>query len=278
VKQVGMAAPRKQDPFYTVKEKVTGSASRVNNDLEQLNSLPAASNDAQAAVVSLKTNLQQMTVDVNDLAQTINIVESNRTKFAAIDDSELNSRKKFVVEMRGKIAQFNDRLNQHANQNSQSNRSQGKSGGKTEKDTPTAAAVGSQPPSANARKQLIGDVNSGRFAGAIAAENKRSTEAVVSNAATQSQLLIDQQDDVLVEMGDALNRLQNIATDINKEMKVQERVMDEAEGEMDEAKNRLDWALKKMDKILKTSDKGRLCCILVLFVACLGLLFGIIWG
>lgn len=79
-------------------------------------------------------------------------------------------------------------------------------------------------------------------------------------------------------MTSALDRLQNLAGDINTEIKTQDVMLSELDSELDEAGGTMQRTLKRLDKLLKTSDKGRLGCIAILFVIALALLFIIIYS
>lgn len=56
------------------------------------------------------------------------------------------------------------------------------------------------------------------------------------------------------------------------------RELEEFDNELDDTQSQMNMVLKKIDKLLKSSDKGRLCCIVVLFIIAIILLFAIIYG
>jgi len=106
-----------KDPFYVVKEgKLDGLIARLQADLVQWNELKtrsgpeagglsvAHSQQWQAVAHSLIENLHDVDKYLNDLDQTIIIVETHRDRFAAITEDELTYRRKFLQETHALMA------------------------------------------------------------------------------------------------------------------------------------------------------------------------------
>jgi hypothetical protein len=255
-----------RDPFYSVKDKVNGLISQLRSDVEAWEKLSSSSPDYATITQSIKHQVKAINIDVNDLSQTILIVEQNRSRFPGIDDRELDSRKNFVTEMNGLLAAYKQQLHK----------------AKQRMDKEKQPADGSN----NTRRQLLNkDVSSSggakgksRFDSAIANESNRERDDYVDNM-RQSQLTVEQkQDEVLGGMSEALGRLMNLSEDINVELKTHEQMLNELDDNMGEAQDRMQVVLKKLDKLLKSSDKGRLCCIVILFFLAILLFFLIIYA
>lgn len=107
-----------RDPFYAVKDKVVTSLQQTNQQYTQYQ----RSKDVQLAS-SIKQQCKDIQVDVNDLAQTITIVEMNRSKFVQIDDNELQSRQAFVNQTRQQLQQMLAQVNSNPTATSSSSSS-----------------------------------------------------------------------------------------------------------------------------------------------------------
>jgi len=224
-----------RDPFYSVKDKVSVLLTQLRSDFSRFDSLSTRSADYKSMLGQLRQQVSAVDTDCKDLAQTIVIVEQNRSRFPSISDAELSSRKQFVSSTLQTLSTYTDSL-KRAQQ-------------KLNKDN---------------RQDLIPS-SSSRFTGASTQQVNREQDDYVSSAAQQQQQLIKQQDVVLEDMDAALARLGNISNDINAELVEQDVMLNEMDSQMDEAQGNMGIVLKKMDKLLKTSDKGRICCIIGLF-------------
>lgn len=60
-------------------------------------------------------------------------------------------------------------------------------------------------------------------------------------------------------------------------MQIHNNLLQEFDDEMDETQGNMLMVQRKLEKLLSTSDKGRLCCLFLLMVVAIGLLFLIIY-
>jgi len=186
--------------------------------------------------------MKTIRADLDDLAQTIKIVEDNRIRFKDIDDSELNGRKKFVNDMKAKVQTIDETLNSQRTKK------------KIEKDD---------------RENLLGATNGRRTTTGLDRERKQDTNDYIEDRRNQTQALVGKQDEVLDDMSHALGRLGDVATVINTELKDQNQILQEFDGEMDESIGTMGMVMGKVTRLLNKSDKGRLCCIIFLIVVAL---------
>jgi hypothetical protein len=75
----------------------------------------------------------------------------------------------------------------------------------------------------------------------------------------------------------ALSRLGDVSSTINVELTSQGQMLDEFHDEMDDAEANMGVVMGKMAKLLGTKDRGKLCCIIVLFVFAVFLLWLIVY-
>jgi len=189
--------------------------------------------------------LQPIEVDINDLAKTIDIVEANRQRFASISDIELNTRKRFVNESRSKLHAI--RLQAEKQQQVQVHQ-------------PSQRVDGAHPSQAMSSRSTIVKPNQ------TFASTQQQTYAEIEG----------EQDVVLEDISTVLDRLKDMNQDIGTELKVSEGLTSDIDSHMDDAQSRMTAMLKKIDKILASSDRGRLFCIVVLFLIVILLLFIIV--
>ena len=253
-----------RDPFYSVKDKVQSILHQLSIDVPAWSALAVSSPDWPSATQSIKSQLKSAMVDLNDLSQTIAIVESNRTRFTSISDRELESRRSFVADTRQHCQQLADQVKERQKQHVRQQ-----------------ASV-SQPQQSN--QQRSQPVSAARYNAAAAAADDAKAKAssstndeYLNRSQSTHQTLVAQQDEVLEDMSGALSRLQNLTEDINKDLYEHADMLNEMDAELDEAQGSMNVVLKKLDKLLKSSEKGRYCCIFILVGVVVLLLLLIIW-
>jgi len=233
-----------RDPFYVVKEKVQALITKVSMDFDKWKDMFESSNTARNTDFSelaknMRLAMKTIRADLDDLAQTIKIVEDNRIRFKDIDDAELNSRKKFVNDMRAKLQSIDETLNSQRTKK------------KLEKDD---------------RENLLASSNGRRMTTGLERERKQDTNDYIDDRRNQTQALVGKQDEVLDDMSNALGRLGDVASVINTELQDQNKILQEFDGEMDESIGTMGMVMGKVNRILNKSDKGRLCCIILLII------------
>lgn len=254
-----MAQPR--DPFYAVKDKVQASLSGLRDQLSQADGLVTSggqSSEVEPVLSEARQSMSQIHVNVKDLSQTITIVEENRTRFPSIDNRELDSRRAFVTDAKTTLSQCDEQIKRIASR---------------------AQAASNQ------RKKLLqptGDresaLSNSRFQSSANAEATRANDDFVAGSRMQQQTIEKEQDLVMDDMSHALDRLKGISETIGDELKQSEYHLGALEEDIDAANGTMEVVLKKMDKLLRSSDKGRLCCIVILFVVAIALFMGIVYG
>jgi len=236
-----------RDPFYVVKEKVQGLITKVSIDFDKWKEIFENSNTARNADFadlgkSMRLAMKTINVDLNDLAQTIKIVEDNKGRFKDIDDNELNSRRKFVNDMKAKMQSIDETLNSPRTRK------------KIEKDE---------------RENLMSSSNGRRMTTGLERERKQDASDYIDERRNQSQALVNKQDEVLDDMSGALSRLSDVAGTINTELESQNKILGQMDNEMDESLSSMSMVMGKLKRVLFKSDKGRLCCIIFLIIVAL---------
>jgi hypothetical protein len=70
-----------------------------------------------------------------------------------------------------------------------------------------------------------------------------------------------EQDQQLDKMGNALDRLNEMAVTIDTELREQDKILEDIDTEIDVAQGKMDQAIKQVEKLLKTKDKCQLATI-----------------
>lgn len=95
---------------------------------------------------------------------------------------------------------------------------------------------------------------------------ERENNDFIQNQKLDTYQKIAEQDENLMELGGAVDRLQDIATGVNEEVKLQSGLLDDLEKDLDGASSKMDYITHKLGKLLKTKDGCQIWTIVILFV------------
>jgi len=252
-----------KDPFNVVKEKVEAQIRDITREFEQWKRLLSQSNTSSPATdfhnltQNLKMNIKKVNIDIADLNQTVQIVSQNRFRFKEIEDKELEQRRIFVNDMKAIIDNCEETLNSERTKN------------KIQNDKRKSLLQGTETSSETEHKTESKAINR---------QFEREANDFLDEKQQQQLLLEKKQDDVLDDLGAALTRLGDVSLTISEELKVQKGMLDEMDNDMDETQEKMTMVLKKINKMLGNSDKGRIGCIILLFILALVLILAIIYA
>jgi len=208
-----------RDPFDVVKEKVQDLAIKLREEFSRWKELletTSTSNNKEFVSVSqsMKVAIKKLNTDLNDLDKTTKIVSDNRLRFKHITDSELDSRKKFVNDMKALVQECQDTLD--------SDRTKRKIN-KDQRDADHSSAISS----------------------GLSREFQRQGDEFVENKQQEQAMLEGKQDLVLDDMSAALHRLGDVSSTIGSELVLQKEMLIEMDNEMDETQDRMNIVMKK---------------------------------
>jgi syntaxin 6 len=106
---------------------------------------------------------------------------------------------------------------------------------------------------------------------------RQNTSFILDNQA-QTSLLMEQQDDTLDELGEAVHRVGEMAGNINEEIGMQNKMLEQMEEDMTTAEEELGMVMGKLAKFLKTKDRWQLRTILALTLTVLILFFLVLYS
>ncbi|XP_038556250.1 syntaxin-6-like [Micropterus salmoides] len=236
-----------EDPFFVVKgevQKAVNAAQSLHHRwCELLQEGGGASKEEMDWTTNeLRNSLRSIEWDLEDLDETISIVESNPKKFN-LDAAELSKRKAFITSTRQTVKEMKDQMS-----------------------IPAAASVDRKN-----KQALLGERGA---QGPIWQPDKyvrldqqlqKANTQFIEEQQGQQQLIVEQQDEQLELVSGTIGVLKNMSERIGMELDEQSVMLDDFTHEVDNTQSRLDNVMKKLAKVSHmTSDRRQWCAIGVL--------------
>lgn len=199
--------------------------------------------------LKLRSEINGLIKLYGELEIIINKIISDRKKFLHINDQELESRKRFLKELKDDIQKINATLNNQ------------RTLGKIERDK---------------YEELMKSKNGGKQ-GNASATGTNSNQAGYAQYQQQQQEILEEQDNTLDAISLGIGNLQNVGNVIKDELKLQNKMLDEVEGDLDATSGKMEAVLGRLDKLLKTDNRCQtytilfLCGVLLILILIVGL-------
>lgn len=246
-----------EDPFFVVKGEVQKAVNAAQSLHQRWSELlqeggGASKEEMDWTTNELRNSLRSIEWDLEDLDETISIVESNPKKFN-LDAAELSKRKAFITSTKQTVKEMKEQMS-----------------------SPTAVSLDKKN-----KQALLGDRGAQGPIWQQGADKYSRLDHQLQNANTQfideqqnqQQMIAEQQDEQLELVSGTIGVLKNMSERIGMELDEQAVMLDDFSHEMDNTHSRLDNVMKKLAKVSHmTSDRRQWCAIGVL----LGILFVII--
>ncbi|KAM9325190.1 syntaxin-6 [Gastrophryne carolinensis] len=237
-----------EDPFFVVKGEVQKAVNTAQGlfqrwtDLLQDPSI-ATREELDWTTNELRNNLRSIEWDLEDLDETISIVESNPRKFS-LDPAEMRQRKAFISETRQCVKKMKDQMT-----------------------SPSVQALAEK----KNRQALLGEGTKrgwnsepDKYKG-LDQEMQSANSQFMEGQVMQQQLIMEQQDEELELVSGSIGVLKNMSQRIGNELDEQAVMLDDFSHELDTTQSRMDNVLKKLAKVSHmTSDRRQWCAIVVL--------------
>ncbi|XP_069593828.1 syntaxin-6 [Ranitomeya imitator] len=237
-----------EDPFFVVKGEVQKAVNTAQGlfqrwtDLLQDPSI-VTREELDWTTNELRNNLRSIEWDLEDLDETISIVEANPRKFS-LDPAEMRQRKAFINETRQCVKEMKDQMT-----------------------TPSVQALAEK----KSRQALLGEgtrqgwkSEPDKYKG-LDQEIQSANNQFLDGQVTQQQMIMEQQDEELELVSGSIGVLKNMSQRIGNELDEQAVMLDDFSHELDSAQSRMDNVLKKLAKVSHmTSDRRQWCAIIVL--------------
>eukprot|EP00090_Calanus_glacialis_P030865 TRINITY_DN5022_c0_g1_i1.p1 TRINITY_DN5022_c0_g1~~TRINITY_DN5022_c0_g1_i1.p1 ORF type:complete len:249 (-),score=59.61 TRINITY_DN5022_c0_g1_i1:105-851(-) len=223
-----------EDPFFVVKDEVMKALTKTRGLYERWKSGEDGKEfrtleEQEWSATELKNSLRSIEWDLEDLEDTVQIVEKNPTKFR-IDGAELAVRKGFIDSTREEVNIMKHKI---SNPEAKSER------------------IPNQPSS----PAQHGAANSNKYSRLSSVADSPHREFIVG--LDQQQQTIRKQEETVDMMSDSMGNIRNMSENIANELDEQAVMLDEFGAEIEHADSRLDATMKKMAKVLHLSDDRR---------------------
>jgi len=183
----------------------------------------------------LRNSLRSIEWDLEDLEETISIVEKNPKKFK-IEGGEVSERRMFVERTKTFVKEIKDRLSSPATKTS------------TKED-------------AGVRQSLLRsngpDRPMNKYTRLNDTEVESANDRFLEDVGAQQQMIIKSQDDQLDMIGSSVKVLKDMSHHIGNELDEQSVMLDDFSREMETTETRMDTVMKKISKVLHMSNDRR---------------------
>ncbi|XP_020373275.1 syntaxin-6 [Rhincodon typus] len=239
-----------EDPFFVVKGEVQKAVNTSQGLYQRWTELladpsSASKEECDWTTNELRNSLRSIEWDLEDLDETISIVETNPRKFN-LDPVELSKRKAFIINTKQIVKEMKDHMSSSSVQAlvEQKNRQT------------LLSARGNQGLNSTSDKYSRLDQ-----------ELQAANSQFIEDQHMQQQLITEQQDDQLELVSGSIGVLKNMSQKIGNELDEQAVMLDEFSYELDSTQSRLDNVMKKLAKVSHmTSDRRQWCGIVILLI------------
>lgn len=241
-----------QDPFYAVKDELSLKLDSIRARLQVFKRLVKTTDTATDVEFkdckrALGKEIKSADKQLKDLTLTVELVQNDRQQFAHIDDYELSQRTEYVSQAKKSLHEA--------------------------KSYYTSEEV-KRKMMEDERKQIASKPNSSL--GATSSEAMENTHFIHDQQA-QARMIMNQQDEDLEELGQAVDRVNDMAVGINQELKTQNRMLTDLEADIDEAAEKMNFVMGKLAKLLKTKDTCQIWTVIGLALVVVLLIFLLVY-
>ncbi|XP_058022711.1 syntaxin-10 isoform X2 [Ahaetulla prasina] len=229
-----------EDPFFVVKGEVQKAVNTAQGLYQRWGQLLQETQIVNKEELNWTTNelrntLRSIEWDLEDLEETICIVESNPQKFT-IAPSEVAARRSFVTEMRESVKEMQDHMSDPAAQSfvERNNR------------------------------ELVDDRDR---CGLLSAEKVSAADShILEEQQLHQKLIIEEQDEQLELVSGSISVLRHMSGRVGEELDEQTIMLEDFAQEMDSTQSGIDGVFKKMGRVSHMARERRQWCIICLLV------------
>jgi len=224
------------DPFYVVKEEVEHAADTAEAIFTRWQELLKNTNTAENdefdwTTTELISNLKSIEQDLGALDETVSIVENHLGRFN-LDAENIEQRKRFINDTRLRINNIRSAIDHP------------KTREKMERDRRQALTLGNASMEAG---NLRGDL-------------------VIEDEQLEQQKLMADQDELMGEIGQSVDRLHLVSQDMNAELRAQNRMLEDTNKNSADLLDRVKVSSKKLTDLLENSTSTTQKCAMILFL------------
>mmetsp|Transcript_10181 Transcript_10181/g.37862 ORF Transcript_10181/g.37862 Transcript_10181/m.37862 type:complete len:261 (-) Transcript_10181:655-1437(-) len=247
------------DPFeYAKNELVNDSLSLCNAYYERFRQLTSGSSSIDQDQVEwtrneLMDNIKSALWELQELEETVLIVERQPQKYS-IPDYEIKNRRDFIENTKNSLNRMQNHLESHSSSSGASFGDARKQQQKSDREELL-------------KQQHTADFQKDRY-DILDDQMERDNQAFIDQQMLRQREVIDQQDHHLDRVIDGTTRLKNLVLDIGDELDEHKIIIEDLQTDVERTQSNLGRVQRKLNKLLKSAsgDKGKLICIVVLFI------------
>jgi len=217
-----------EDPFFVVKDEVMRALTKTRGLYERwaAGDENRRGEEHEWATTELRNSLRSIEWDLEDLEDTVQIVEKNPSKFR-IDSTELAVRRSFIQTTREEVKQMKEAISKPGQ------------GERLAPGSPAGQGGGSS-----------------KYSRLPSTADSPHREGFIVNM-EQQQEVMRRQDETMEVMADSMGNIRDMSHHIANELDEQAVMLDEFGAEIEHADSRVDATLRKVAKVLHLSDDRR---------------------
>ncbi|EDR08233.1 SNARE protein TLG1/Syntaxin [Laccaria bicolor S238N-H82] len=236
------------DPYHAVQQEIQTSlqtAAQLRSSYLRIRNM--ASEDSEELMWArneLKATLAALEADLEDLEESVKIVESTDARMFGLDDAEVQTRRQYVGHVRKEIESMRTELTA----SSLSIPRQRQTSDSTQRDKPGSPF-----------SDQYGDDHQAEW------------------AREEQQMMIREQDNTMDSIAGTLNTLAQQASLMGQEIGQHNEMLDDLEQNVDKTDTKLSDAMRRLRKFLRDSEeRGSGWCIVILILVLMALLLAVI--
>ncbi|CAD7078504.1 unnamed protein product [Hermetia illucens] len=262
-----------EDPFFVVKDEVFKALNKTRGLYLRWRELGDGSGaEVEWTTTELRNSLRSIEWDLEDLEDTISIVEKNPSKFR-IDNKELSSRRHFIEATRDEVRSMKEKMNLNRSRDRDITAHQPllDNPSETNNNLTNSAILGNTVNFSSMAARHSGTKYS-KLENALDSPGHYSTldspshKFIGENVSIQQRML-QGQDEQLDVISDSIGTLKTVSRQIGVELDEQAVMLDDFGNELETTESKLDTTMKKMAKVLHmNNDKRQWAAIVVLSI------------
>lgn len=236
-----------EDPFFVVKDEVCKALNKTRGlyqrwgELQEEGTIVTSKEQLDWTNTELRNALRSIEWDLEDLEETIGIVEKNPRKFK-IDGGELAARRTFIEHTKEEVKSMKERLNLTK-----------KDRDVTARQIPEEVPVDDNSPLKMPQVVTHGATRYSRLVNEAESPNSEFIERTLA----QQQMIMNQQDGQLDQIASSMGTLKNMSRQIGQEVDEQAVMLDDFGHEMENTQSKMENTLSKMAKVMHLSNDRR---------------------
>ncbi|XP_076263208.1 syntaxin 6 [Rhynchophorus ferrugineus] len=237
-----------EDPFFVVKDEVFRALKKTRGLYRRWSEFQNDSDlitkdEIEWTNTELKNSLRSIEWDLEDLEDTIEIVEKNPSKFK-IDNKELTKRKNFIDSTKNEILSMKEKINMNRGRDRD--------------------LMSRQPLLESSSPVRLTSMHGGTKYSKLENEVESPQHQFLQK---QQMYEVQNQDDQLEAIAGSLGTLKTVSRHIGIELDEQQGMLDEFGTELESSESKLDTTMRKMAKVLRiSSEKGQWTAIIILVI------------